>query len=235
MTLLEKFLSKIQLIKNLKPRYVSGGSGTNGTCDCVGLIIGALRRAGIKYTGIHGSNWFARKEVTKLEKVNGAESLQVGNVVFQTYEPGQAGYALPGRYKKGGAYYNGDVRDYMHIGVVTSVNPLQITHMWKPTVKVDTSLRWWTYKGWIKKLGAEPKKEEPLPPATPTQECKARVTAPSGKYVKMRKEPTTKCGIYEELPIGAIVTINNPGENWAQISYGKWHGWYMMAKFLQVI
>lgn len=235
MTLLEKFLSKIQLIKGLQPKYVSGGSGTNGTCDCVGLIIGALRRAGIKYTGIHGSNWFARKELVKLEKVEGVESLQVGMAVFQTYEPGQAGYALPGRYKKGGAYYNGDVRDYMHIGIVTSVNPLQITHMWRPSVKVDTSLQWWTYKGWIKKLGAEPKKEEPVAPQTPVQGSKARVTAPSGRYVKMRKEPSTKCGIYEELPIGATVTIDNPGEEWAQISYGKWQGWYMMAKFLEII
>ena len=75
MTLLEKFLSKIQLIKGLKPKYVSGGSGTNGTCDCVGLVIGALRRAGIKYTGIHGSNWFARKELVSLDKIEGVESL----------------------------------------------------------------------------------------------------------------------------------------------------------------
>jgi hypothetical protein len=50
----------------------------------------------------------------------------------------------------------------MHIGIVTSINPLQITHMWQPSVKVDTSLRWWTYKGWLKRLGAEP--VEPLPP-----------------------------------------------------------------------
>ena len=234
MTILEKFLDKIQLIKKLQPKYVSGGSGTNGTCDCVGLIIGALRRAGIKYSGIHGSNWFARKEVTGLTKINSVEDLKVGDMVFQTYEPGQAGYALPGRYKKGGTYYNGDVRDYMHIGVVTSVNPLQITHMWKPSVKVDTSLRWWTYKGWAKKLGAEPK-DEPVAPQTPIQNCQARVVAKSGRYVKMRKEPTTKCGIYEELPIGAIVTIENPGESWAQISYGKWHNYYMMAQFLEVI
>ena len=51
----------------------------------------------------------------------------------------------------------------------------------------------------------------------------------------MRKEPSTKCGIYEEIPIGAIVTIENPGEEWAQISYGKWQNYYMMAKFLEVL
>ena len=233
MTLLEKFLSKIQVIKALKPKYKTGGDGSKGTCDCIGLIIGAFRRAGIKWSGIHGSNWFARKEVIGLSKVNSAADLKVGDAVFQTYEPGQKGYALPGRYRKGGQYYNGDVRDYMHIGIVTSVHPLKITHMWQPTVKDDTTIRYWTYRAWLKRLGTEPVPE--IPKTDPQKGSKARVTAPSGRYVKMRKEPTTRCDIYEELPIGAIVTIEKPGEEWAQISYGKWHNYYMMAKFLEII
>ena len=91
MTLLEKFLSKIAIIKALKPSYKTGGDGSRGTCDCIGLIIGAFRRAGIKWSGIHGSNWFARKEITKLEKVNNASELKVGDAVFQTYEPNEKG------------------------------------------------------------------------------------------------------------------------------------------------
>ena len=196
-------------------------------------MIGAFRRSGIKWSGIHGSNWFARKEVINMKKIENISELKVGDVVFQTYEPGQSGYALPGRYKKGGAYYNGDVRDYMHIGVVTGVNPLNITHMWKPTVKVETKLGYFTYKGWLKRLGSEPIPE--LPAQTPQANCKARVTAKSGRYVKMRKEPSTNCRIYEEVPIGAIVTINEPGEQWARISYGKWSNYYMMAQFLEII
>ena len=82
MGLVENFLSKIEVIKNLRPRYASGGSGTNGTCDCVGLVIGALRRSGIKYSGIHGSNWFARKEIKGLSKVNSVDDLKVGDAVF---------------------------------------------------------------------------------------------------------------------------------------------------------
>lgn len=234
MTLLEKFLDKIRIIKNLQPRYVSGGDGSRGTCDCIGLVIGAFRRAGIKWSGIHGSNWFARKEVTGLKKIESQDELKVGDAVFQTYEPNEGGYALPARYKKGGKYYNGDVRDYIHIGIVTSVNPFRITHMWKPTVKDDTSIgRYWDYKGWLTRLGKEPVAE--LPAQTPKQGAQARVTAKSGKYVKMRKEPSIKCGIYEEVPIGATVTIENPGEEWVQISYGKWQNYYMMAKFLEVI
>lgn len=168
-----------------------------------------------------------------MKKIENISELKVGDVVFQTYEPGQSGYALPGRYKKGGAYYNGDVRDYMHIGVVTGVNPLNITHMWKPTVKVETKLGYFTYKGWLKRLGNEPVPE--LPAQTPQANCKARVTAKSGRYVKMRKEPSTKCGIYEEIPIGATVRIEEPGEQWARISYGRWSNYYMMAQFLEII
>jgi hypothetical protein len=32
-------------------------------------VIGALRRSGIKWSGIHGSNWFARKEITGLKRI----------------------------------------------------------------------------------------------------------------------------------------------------------------------
>jgi hypothetical protein len=100
-------------------------------------------------------------------------------------------------------------------------------------VRDDTTIKFWTYRAWLKRLGTEPVPK--TDPSTPQQGSKAKVVAPSGKTVKMRKNPSQNCRIYEELPIGTIVTIDNPGEDWAQISYGNWKGWYMMAKFLEVI
>ena len=82
MSLLDTFISKVNLIKSLQPAYKQPGDGSKGICDCVGLIIGALRRSGIKYTGIHGSNYFARKEVNYLSKINSQDELRVGEVVF---------------------------------------------------------------------------------------------------------------------------------------------------------
>ena len=38
---LAAFLEQLETICALKPEYRSGGSGTDGTCDCIGLIIGA--------------------------------------------------------------------------------------------------------------------------------------------------------------------------------------------------
>lgn len=230
MGILENFIDKVNVIKNLRPKYKSGGSGTNGTCDCVGLVIGALRRAGIKYTGIHGSNYFARKELTYLAKIDNQDELKLGEVVFQIYNPGEAGYALPGRYKKGGQYYNGDLIDYMHIGVVTSLDPFQITHMWQPTVKVENSIgRYWRYHGWIKKIPNPDQQEE----KEPEHGSYAIVTAPTGKTVNMRVSPSLKARLIHQIKIGTQVQILVPGEEWAQI---KWNGktGYMMAKFLKI-
>ena len=61
------------------------GDGSDGYCDCIGLIIGAIRRMGLKWTGIHGSNWAARKEVEKLEKINSVNDLSVGDLVLHLW------------------------------------------------------------------------------------------------------------------------------------------------------
>lgn len=61
----------------------------------------------------------------------------------------------------------------------------------------------------------------------------ATVTADTGRWVKMRKEPSKKCSIYDEIPIGATVTVEESGDEWSKISYGKRKGWFMMSKFLK--
>ena len=51
----DKFLRMVETIRKLNPAYKQPGDGSDGTCDCIGLEIGALRRMGLKWTGIHGS------------------------------------------------------------------------------------------------------------------------------------------------------------------------------------
>lgn len=248
MTLLQKFLEKIQILRGSNLKYRQPGDGSDGTCDCIGLIIGALRRIGIAWNGIHGSNYAARRETINLQKISNASQLSVGDVVYKAREPGHAKYKLPDRYKSGKAYYNGDLRDYYHVGVVTSVNPLNITHMTSPTVKVDTKLNHntksvWNYFGKIKSLvnaGGTTSTPVQTEISTPVKEplattgAKAIVTAPSGKYVKMRAQPSQRCTLYDDVLIGAEVTLVEPGEVWAKISYGRRKNWYMMAKYLDV-
>lgn len=239
----KKFLEKVQAIAATKPSYRQPGDGSDGTCDCIGLIIGAIRRMGLKWDGIHGCNWAARREFVQLQRISSTWDLQVGDVVLKAYEPGSKGWKLPKRYQKGGAYYDGNLKDYYHAGVVLSASPLRIVHMTSPTIKEDTSLGKWGYHGQLRILakaaGAQvpsvPAAAEPTPAAsTPTTGKTARVVASSGKWVKMRQQPTQKCRLYDDVPIGATVTLEAPGETWARISYGKRKGWYMMAKYLEV-
>ena len=148
------FLERVEEIAREKPRYRKCGSGKDGTYDCIGLIIGALRRAGATWTGIHGSNYAARKETTDLREIRSASELQPGELVFKHTRPGQKSYDLPARYRKGGSDYNGDLLDYYHVGIVLSASPLRICHVTGTGAELDTSLGKWSHHGWCKKVAA---------------------------------------------------------------------------------
>ena len=240
--LVKKFLEKIDEIKALKPTYKQPGDGSDGTCDCIGLIIGAIRRMGLTWSGIHGSNYAARKVVVDLKRIPINPQLEVGDIVFKALEPGEKKYDLPDRYKKGGAYYNGDLRDYYHVGVVTQADPLRITHMTTPSVKVDTKLGKWAYVGKLKQLQGSTKPAEPAKPSETTephtgtyenpQIQTATVIAPSGRTVNLRSKPSTKNGVVlVRVPIGTVLTVTSNKNGWAYVRYGKRMG-YMMANYL---
>lgn len=107
---LTAFLEQLEAICATKPDYRIGGSGTDGTCDCIGLIIGAVRRAGGSWKGYHGSNYAARKQMADFVELKPAH-LFVGEIVFKARNPGDSSYSLPDRYKSGGANCIGDLRD----------------------------------------------------------------------------------------------------------------------------
>ena len=129
--LVQKFLAMIDVIKRLNPAYKQPGDGSNGVCDCIGLIIGALKRMGIKWPGIHGSNYAARYQTVGLAYIESVSQLNLGDAVYKGVnnegigkKPCNGGtfthkYDLPSRYKPGKQYYNKDLLDYYHVGVVT--------------------------------------------------------------------------------------------------------------------
>lgn len=235
--LLTKFLEKVKQIYDSNPKRREPGDGSDGYCDCIGLVIGAIRRTGLKWTGIHGSNWAARKESVGLHSVKSIDDLEVGQMVLKGCPPGTSGYALPSRYKKGGAYYNGDLTDYYHAGVVYSLNPLQIRHM-SNKMKIDTKIGQWNYAARLRPLvNAGAYKEESIIDGDtliiPSSGTQAHVTAPTGGTVNLRKTPSLKGSLIMRVPIGATVDIVQPGEEWCKIKYGNKTG-YMMAKFLEI-
>jgi len=217
------FLSRVEEIAAEGPGYEKGHDGSDHLCDCIGLIIGAIRRAGGQWRGLHGSNYAARKELTgKPQKIVGTGDLQPGELVFKAYEPGQGGYDLPARYEPGGEYYNGDLRDYYHVGVVVSVYPLQIRHMTTPKPKMDTSIGKWGWHGWCKKIT----KEEVKPMGK-----KIASGGNLGLPINMREAASTSSALVAQIPQGSEVDLIEGGGYWNRIQWNG-HTGYVKSEFL---
>ena len=220
---LKAFLEQVEAIARTAPAYRPGGDGSDGTCDCVGLIIGAIRRAGGSWTGIHGSNYAARYEMRELLPVTDAVELNLGDLVYKARTPGQTGYALPERYQT-----DPDKRDYYHVGVVTSIDPLEITHCTTPGIVRDARLGKWTYRGRLKKVDYDGTSQ-----GVDTMAQKATVVADSGSTVKMRSKPSQTDGLYWKVPVGDKVQVAYVDGAWAKVRYGDRTG-YMMTAFLDL-
>lgn len=196
--------------------YQLGMDGTGGKCDCIGLIIGAIRLAGGKWTGTHGSNYAARNEMHCLEKITSVSRLRTGDMVYKCRMPGEENYSLPEKYRTGN-----DRNDYYHVGVVTSVQPLEITHCTSVSggIKRDNTLGKWQFSGAWRGL------EETADPGVP-----CRVT---GGRLKLREGPGTRCKVLAYLPDGAQVLAGETvGDGtWRFVSYMGQSG-YAMACYL---
>lgn len=214
---LATFLQNTDTIAAEKPSYQLGHDGSDGKCDCIGLIIGAIRRSGGTWDGIHGSNYAARNEMDYLLPVTDADDLNVGEVVYKASMPGQTNYNLPSRYNS-----DPDKRDYYHVGLVRSVNPLRIVHCTGPGIVTDTKLGKWTHRGWLAKVSQEGD--------TPMSEVKtAVITADSGSTVNLRSKPDG--ALIDRVPVGATVTVSGHQDGWSRIAYNGQTGW-MMDKYL---
>lgn len=214
------FLSRAAEIAAEEPGYQLGHSGDDHLCDCIGLIIGAIRRAGGQWHGTHGSNYAARYEVRELARIGRAKDLTPGDLVFKAREPGEKGYSLPDRYKR-------DRRDYYHVGVVMSVEPLRILHMTTPRPKMDTRLGEWAYYGWPR-LVARENEQEGIPVGTEVN-YQGRVVGDG--MLNMRQAPNTKAARVMQLPVGTVVQVTEEDEDWLRVSYGAATG-YVMAQYI---
>lgn len=242
---LSKFLSKVEEIYQEKPAYATGGDGSNGKCDCIGLPRGALERAGA--TGVHnfrGTNNAARHgALENLRKISSIGDLRIGDVVLKTRDKDYASMPLPDQYRRGGSDYSEKYGEtnFTHIGVVTGLGPVEITHMTSPTAKKDVgnnlgrwewvaSLPWVDYSG----QGSEdPDDQQTDDGQLPAGEI-ATVWAESGGTVFMRqdwREGSAGYKIWDRVPVGTQVKVLEIGKTWSRISAIGRTGW-MMTKFL---
>lgn len=236
--LVKKFIAKINAIFKSNPKRREPGDGSDGYCDCIGLIIGAIRRLGYRWTGIHGSNWAARKETINLQPIKSQSQLQTGDIVYKAVPQGHRNWDLPTRYRKGKQYYNGDLNDYYHAGVVESINPFRIKHM-SSKMTIDTTINTyypWNYFGKSRHLVEAACDIVPVPvePTIPASGKQGILVALAGKTVNLRKTPSTRGALLKQVPLGTKIDIVEPGEEWCAVKYNGISG-YMMAKFIDII
>lgn len=199
---IEKYLEGIESIYIEQPSYALGHDGSDGKCDCIGMVKGAIKRGGGSATGLSGTNYAARFTIKNLQKIVSSSQLKVGQVVLKASDPSASGYALPDKYRAGGKNYTGDLLDYYHIGTVTKVYPLEITHMTSPKPKKDTKLGKWAFFGDLPQVSGEVSpapSPAPSPEPSPEQPPTLR-RGDRGEYVTLAQVKLTEKG----CPCGEI-------------------------------
>lgn len=175
---------------------------------------------GDKAEGLSGTNYAARYTIQNLTKITSVSQLHIGDVVLKTADIDHPKYPLPNKYRRGGSHYNGDLKNYSHIGTVTSVNPLEITHMTSPTAKKDTKLGTWKYVGQLPQLSDKSEVIVVVEYATVL-----------GGSLNIRKEKNINSAKIASIPNGTQIAVTEHGNEWCKIIYNAYTG-YVMTKFL---
>ena len=223
---LTEFLEAVRWNENRVREYEWGADGANGKCDCIGLIIGALRHLGVSWPWTHGTNYTVRNRIRNLRKVANANDLALGELVFKAHEPDADDWALPLTYKS-----HPDQRDYFHVGVVTGIFPLQITHCTSVAggIKVDTALGRWAYAGEMDLVdygeGGETMPNNGI----------ALYEVVNGRLALRSTPRKADNNFLKWLPDGAQVEgLSEPENGWVQVIYEGMKG-YCLSEFLQLI
>lgn len=244
---IQQFVQAAEYInKNYKVQYKLGASGSKSgsvyLSDCRGYaIIWCLKRCGLSVS-CPGTNYSIRNQMRTLHKVSSAKDVQVGEVVYKVNKPGDSGYSLYAKYKKGGYMYNADIGELnsYHIGVVVQTSPsLIIRHCTSGGIKTDTKIGSWNYAGFLKYVeGGEPIVEQPIVtqpqifPITEQVPSVMHVTGP--KKLNLRKSTSTNSSRILQIPAGGEVTILQAKCNvdgWFKVKYKTYTG-YVMSQYL---
>lgn len=217
--------------------YKLGCNGSNGLSDCIGFPIGALELVGQKWNGTHGSNYAARYRTKNLHKISKMSDLKLGQLVYKAYAPGASKYDADAvaKYKS-----SSDKNDYYHVGVVTSVNPLTISHCSGGGMHYDKSFNntKWAYAGdcslvdYGNQNDQAPSSDHDVVPVVTTG--KMVVDVPDDTSVNVRNKASTSSNVLTRLPEGSIVEVTSISGDWSHVNYTyqKTGTGYVMSKFL---
>ena len=225
------FVAKVRAIADRNPTYRTGGVGKDGTCDCIGLVMGAMYELGHKKYDLHSSNYFARYQMQTLKKVY-EKDLAVGQILYRSRKDGGQ---LNARYQAGGRYYNGDKLDYYHAGVVTRVNPLEIIECTESGyisgIVISSDAKKWQYAGELKGVLYEDYEQEER---TETAVSYKAIVTTQKDPLRVREWPETGT-ILGKVPKGRTVDVlAEAGDGWPKIRYNELIG-YVSEQYLTPI
>lgn len=153
------------------------GAAQKGCVDCSGAFVYAYRQQGRSI--YHGSNRIARTEIEELLPISEAKP---GMAAFKVRAPGESRYALPSGYKKGGSHYNGDLRDFYHIGLVGNMGEV-LNAQSAETGFVSSPIGKWAFVARLKQVdyGDDAADDTPDPLEERLQNIEARLDALEGR------------------------------------------------------
>lgn len=229
----KEFTYEVEDIALTVTGYQEGKSGQNGLCDCIGLVIGAMSKS----YPMHSTNYFARYQMDNLRVLKSGETLQVGQLLYKATSDQSD---LNDRYKPGGRYHTPkDMLDYYHVGVITDLNPLEITHCTSGGgvngIKRDSSTKGWTHVGELKGVDYVAdtnvgNNEEA------TMSKTAYVSVPAGTTTaNLRKRPDKSAPLIKRIMKGTVVDVLEQADGWAKIVDPEGDKGYMMAEFLKAL
>ena len=229
----KEFANAVQELALTITGYQNGKSGQNGLCDCIGLVMGAMSQLGRGSYPMHSTNYFARYQMDSLRTLKSGETLQVGQLLYKHNDDQDD---LNDRYKSGGRYYvEGDLRNYYHVGVVTDLSPLEITHCTSSGnisgIKRDSSTKGWTLVGELRGVDYATKHEEDNMISRT-----AYVVVPEGtSTVNLRQRPDKSAPLVKRIKAGTVLDVLEEADGWAKVVDPDGERGYMMTEFLKFL
>ena len=226
--------------------YVSPGTNDINGIDCSGAWVRCYKKHG--FSILHGSNSIFRKECSSTGQITSKDVLKVGMMVFKNRFDGKE----PEKFKNDG------LGNFYHIGAVTSVNPLVITHATSPNAKQDkkfnSNMNGWTHWGIGNKVeisdvvvddNLDDGGDETVATSGELQDKNCKIVANSGSTVNIRKSESQKGELVVRVPVGDTVLVTSDSGNsyvgvrWEDVAgvykkVGKVYTGFMAREFLAV-
>ena len=194
------------------------GAAEQGCVDCSGAFVYAYRKHGT--TIAHGSNAIARHYIRgELLPISQARP---GMAAFKLREPGEKGYALPGKYQG-----DPDQNDYYHIGLVDEDSGYVLNA--KSTSQGFCRDKLTAKNGWD--AVAELSAVEYDSGGDTQVSYQAKVV---GGKLNLRAGKSTSAERICQIPEDSIVSVSEESGGWAKVSYGGKEGW-CLAQYLEKI